>query len=92
MAVASLIGPSSIHTDNIGLVDGLRRGEQGCCGPTQEDADLRINNRKVLTECAEKGRDLEVKHAKAHRAGKGKTAMTKEQTMVMEGNENTEQY
>ena len=46
MAVASLIGPSSIHTDNIGLVDGLRRGEQGVlwtnagrCGSTHKQQE-----------------------------------------------------
>ena len=40
IALASLIGPSTILTDEMGILDGLWRGEEGCLGPKQKDADL----------------------------------------------------
>ena len=58
--------------------------EEGCIVSKQNDAHLLINIWELLTECAVKNRDLDVKHVKARRTEK-ETAMTKEQTIVMEG-------
>ena len=40
MALSGSIGPSTVHTDNLGMLDGLWRGREGCSGPKQKDADL----------------------------------------------------
>ena len=40
MALASLTGPSTIHTENRSIIDGLWKGKKGCIGPKQKDADL----------------------------------------------------
>ena len=34
------LGPTMVHVDNKGLVDGLWRGEMRCIGPKAKDADL----------------------------------------------------
>ena len=38
MALSELVGPSTIHAESIGILDGLWRGEEGCIGPEQKDA------------------------------------------------------
>ena len=35
-----VIGPLTVHVDNKGIIDGLRRGERECTKPRVEDADL----------------------------------------------------
>ena len=34
------IGPSMVHVDNKGIIDGLWKGEMECIGPNAKDADL----------------------------------------------------
>ena len=34
------IGPTVVHVDNKGIIDGLWRGEIKCIGPRAKDADL----------------------------------------------------
>ena len=71
MAFSGLNDPSTIHTDSMGILDGMWRGEEGFTGPKQKDADLWIFwERSLLTDCAEKNWDLDVKHETAHRTGK----------------------
>ena len=36
MALSVLIGPSTVHTDNMGIWAGMWRGEQGYIGPKQK--------------------------------------------------------
>ena len=87
LVLAGLIGPLTITTDNMGIVDGLWRREEGCSGPTQKDADLWRHIWGLLTQCAERDWKLNVKHVKAYRTKKKKEAMAKEQSFVMRGNE-----
>ena len=35
-----IIGPTTAHVDNKGILDGLWRGEINCIGPKAKDADL----------------------------------------------------
>ena len=63
------------------IIDGLWRRKEGCNGPKQNEADLRVKLWKLLTECVEKNWDLDVNHVKAHRTDKEKKAMTKEQQL-----------
>ena len=44
MALPSLIGPSTIHTEHMGSLDGLWRGAEGCSGAKQKYADLWSNS------------------------------------------------
>ena len=36
MALSGLIEPSTIHADNVGIIEGLSRGEEGCLGLEQK--------------------------------------------------------
>ena len=58
--------------------------EEGRIGPKQKDADFWIKCWELLTDCAEKNWDLDVKHVKAHRTEKEKKATTKVHKIVME--------
>ena len=78
MTLAVLVGSSTIHTVSMGIVVGLwkekkdslgRNRRMLTCGKTVE----------LFTECAEKERDLDVKHMKAHRTEKEKNATSKKQ-------------
>ena len=61
MSLAGLIdGPSTIHMDNVGINDGMWRGEEGCCGAKQKDADLSRNNWELSADCAENEWDLDL--------------------------------
>ena len=51
MALSCLTGSATIHTYNIGILDVLSRGEEGCAGPKEKDADLWINIWELLEEC-----------------------------------------
>ena len=35
-----VIGPTKVHVDNKGTIDGLQRGEKECIKPRAGDADL----------------------------------------------------
>ena len=78
-AVAELVGPSVIHTDKMGILDGLWRSDEGCFGPEHKDADL-WENMGAKTELSEKNWEVYEKHVKAHRSvkGKGQTMTTEE--------------
>ena len=84
MVLASLVGLSTIHTDNMGIIV--------CCGGEKNDAldrsrRMRIfmdANWELLTECAEKDWNLDVKQVKAHRTEKEKNAMTQMQEFVID--------
>ena len=68
MPLAGLVGPSSIYTDG--------RGNIGC---GNIDVDLWINSWALLTDCAEKEWDMDVKRVEGYRRKKVKLAMTKAQ-------------
>ena len=36
MALSGLIEPCTIHADNVGIIEGLSRGEEGCLGLEQK--------------------------------------------------------
>ena len=92
MALAEPVGTSTIHTGNLGTWDGLRRGEEGCIGPKQKDADSWIFCRgELLMDCVKKNSDLDVKHVRAHRTGKEQKAMTVGEQSVRAGNEKADE-
>ena len=72
------------------ILDALCRREEGWIGPKQKDADLWKTCWEVLSECAEKDWNLDVKHVKAHRTEKEKKIMTQIQEFV-EGNETADE-
>ena len=53
MALSELVGPSTIRTDRMGILDGLWRGEEGCIGPKEKDADWWIKLLELI-ECSQK--------------------------------------
>ena len=38
--IREAVGPTMVHVDNKGIVDGLWRGVMRCIGPTAKNADL----------------------------------------------------
>ena len=38
--LGGIVGATTAHVDNKGIVDGLRRGEIKCIGPQEKDADM----------------------------------------------------
>ena len=69
--------PSANHTDNMGIWDDVRRGEEGCIGPKR--ADMWIETWELLIITRIKNWDLDVKPRQG--------AMTTEEKFVVEGNE-----
>ena len=64
------IGPTMVHVDNKGIIDGLWKGEMRCIGPRANDADLWISIWEELHRYHQEGILLEVEHVKAHRTKK----------------------
>ena len=62
--------------DNIGIIDGLRRGERECIKPRAGDADLWIKIWEELLSLDERDITVEVEHVKAHRTKKEKKEMS----------------
>ena len=60
MALSELVGPSTVHTDNMGIMDGLWRGEEGCVGPKTIRCDLWLQFLFFFGSW-----DVDVKHVKA---------------------------
>ena len=63
--IRKAIGPTMVHVDNRGIVDGLCRGETRCIGPRAKDADLWI----LIWEfhrVHQEGFLVEVEHVRAH--------------------------
>ena len=52
-------GPIKVHVDNMGTIEGLRKGEKECIKPRAGDAD-RWNNREELHELVKRGVPVEV--------------------------------
>ena len=48
------IGPTVVHVDNKGIIDGLWRGELRCMGTKAKDADLWILTREKYIESIKK--------------------------------------
>ena len=80
------IGPTIVHVDNNGIIDGLWKGEMKCIGPTTKDADLWILISEELHR-VHQGLLVEVEHVKAHRSKKEKQQMSLFEKFVTEGNE-----
>ena len=71
----------------MGILNDLQRGEEGCSGPEQSNADLWIRIWEVLEDQGEQGLALGLQHVQARRTVlQEKKAMTEEQTFVVEGN------
>ena len=49
------VGPTMVHVDNQGIVDGLWRGEKKCIGPRAKDADVWISIWEELRKSRPKG-------------------------------------
>ena len=61
-----VVGPTMVHVDNKGIVDGLWRGEMRCVGPTAKGADLWISIWEELYRVHQEGLLVEVEHVKVH--------------------------
>ena len=69
------IGPTVVHVDNAGIIDGLWRGETRCIAPRAKDADLWILIWEEVHRFHQAGILVEVEHVKSapHRAGNAAT-------------------
>ena len=60
-----VFGPTLVHVDNKGVIDGLWRGEMKCVDPKANDADLWISIWEALHRFHQEGILAEVDHAKS---------------------------
>ena len=86
-----VIGPVTVHVDNKGLIDGLRKGESKCVKQTAGDADLWIEIWEELHGLAERGIWAEVEHVKAHRTKKEEKHVSQFERFVTEGDEKADE-
>ena len=90
MALSHLVGPSTIHTDSMDILDGSRRGEEGGIGH-QKKPICGSQIWELLLQGSENNWDLDAKHVQAHRTEQEKEAMTAEGTSVVDGNEKADE-
>ena len=69
------IGPTVVHVENTGIVDGLWRGEMKCLAP----------QRRTRRKFTKKAYWWKVEHIKAHRSGKEKQQMSTFENFITEG-------
>ena len=86
-----LLGPTKVHVDNKGIIDGLWRGESKCNNPKAKSADLWIKIREELYCLNSKEILVEVEKVKAHRTENEKTNMSHFEKFVTEGNEKADE-
>ena len=72
VALRGLCAPATIHTDSMGILNGLHRGEKMCIAPRAEEADLWIGLWEGVEEVRDRDIRLDVMHVKAHRTQKKK--------------------
>ena len=82
-------GPTKVHVDNKGIIDGLRKGEKECIKPRAGDADLWIKIWEEVHELVKRGILVEVERVKAHRTKKEN--MTQFESLVTDGNEKADE-
>ena len=73
-----VIGPTRVHVDNKGIIDGLRKGEKEWIKPRAGDPDFWMKICDELHGMVERGILVEVEHVKAHRTMKEKEHMSTE--------------
>ena len=89
--VRKVCGPITVHVDNKGTIEGLRKGEKECIKPRAGDADLWIRIWEELHELVKRGILVEVEHVKAHHTKETKEKMTQHERFVTEGNEKADE-
>ena len=62
-----VVGPTTVHVDNKGIIDGLWRGEMKCIGPRAKDADVWILIWEELHRVHQESILVEAERVKAHR-------------------------
>ena len=82
-----VVGPTTAHVDNKGIIDGLWRGDTNCTGPKAKDDDLCILIWEEVRRIHQEGTFREVGHVKAHRSKKEKQELTLFERMDTEGHE-----
>ena len=87
-----IVGPTTAHVDNKGIIDGLWRGEMKCIGSRAMDADLWIWIWEEVRRIHQEGVLLEVEHVKAHRSKKEVQEMKLFEGFVTEGNERADEF
>ena len=50
-----ILGPTTAHVDNEGIIVGLQRGDMKCIGPEAKDADLWIQVREEVHTLHQEG-------------------------------------
>ena len=90
VALRGLCAPATIHTDSMGILNGLHREEKMCIAPRAEEADLWIGLWEGVEEVRDRDVRLDVMHVKADRTQKEKAKMTLFEKFAVEGNEATD--
>ena len=76
---------ATIHTDNLGILNGVHRGEKKCIGPKAKEADFWVKIWKEIEEVRDEDIWFDVKRVRAQRTQKGKGTMLFFEEIAMEG-------
>ena len=86
-ALQTALPPICIHTDHMGIIQGIAKGRRWCCGARRPHADVW---RRIWAKLEDLGFPSEVvsfKHVKAHRTALAKAGLAPEEKLHAKGNE-----
>ena len=80
-------GPTMVHVDHKGIIDGLWRGDMRCIGSRAKDAGLWIFIGEASHKVHQEGMLVEVEHVKPHRFKREMQQMSLFEKFITEDNE-----
>ena len=92
-ALCCVLPPAVIHTDHLGIVQGLTKGKQWCNDGRRAHADIwRMVWWQLEDQGYGEGADIEVRHVKAHRSKAQKQALQDEARQHSAGNDEADHF
>lgn len=92
-ALCCVLPPAVIHTDHLGIVQGLTKGKQWCNDGRRAHADIwRMVWWQLEDQSYGEGADIEVRHVKAHRSKAQKQALQDEARQHSAGNDEADHF
>jgi ribonuclease HI len=92
-ALCCVLPPAVIHTDHLGIEQGLTKGKQWCNDGRRAHADIwRMVWWQLEDQSYGEGADIEVRHVKAHRSKAQKQALQDEARQHSAGNDEADHF
>ena len=86
-ALQAALPPICVHTDHMGIVQGVAKGRRWRCGPCRPHADVWRQIWAKLDDLGFPSEAVAFKHVKAHRTATTKASLTPEEQRHAKGNE-----